>query len=136
MILIRALVAMAVVMALVGTLGLASAMSVSVIERTGELAVMKAMGATPRRISRALIAEAAIISILSWLLACLLSLPLTFYIDRLVGNLGFLAALPFVVEPGAALGWLGMSVAIALLATWLPAQRAARLTIRDALAHT
>jgi ABC-type lipoprotein release transport system permease subunit len=47
-----------------------------------------------------------------------------------------LAALPFVVEPVAALGWLGMSVAISLLATWLPTQRAGRLTIRDALAHT
>jgi putative ABC transport system permease protein len=97
---------------------------------------MKAMGATPRRISRDLIAEAAIISVMSWGLSCLLSLPLTLYVDRLVGNLGFLAALPFVVEPGAALGWLGMSVAISLLATWLPAQRAGRLTIRDALAHT
>jgi putative ABC transport system permease protein len=135
-ILIRALVAMAVVMALVGTLGLASAMSVSVIERTGELAVMKAMGATPRRISRDLIAEAAIISVLSWGLSFLLSLPLTLYIDRLIGNLGFLASLPFVVEEGAALGWLGMSVAISLLATWLPARHAGRLTIRDALAHT
>lgn len=135
-ILIRALIAMATVMAIVGALGLASTMGVSVIERTRELAVMKTIGATPRRIVRDLLAEALTISALSWVAACIVSLPLTFYADRLIGNLGFLASLPFVIVPGAAISWLVLVGGVSLLATWLPARRAAALNIREALAFT
>jgi putative ABC transport system permease protein len=135
-ILVRALVALAAVMAVVGALGLASAMGVSVIERTRELAVMKTIGATPRRILRDLLAEGLFVGAMSWVFACILSLPLTLYLDRLIGGLGFLASLPFVVVPGAALGWLALVGAVAILATALPARRAAGMTIREALAQT
>jgi putative ABC transport system permease protein len=135
-VLVRALVAMAVVMAIVGALGLTSSMSVSVVERTRELAIMKTIGATPGRVVRDLLAEGTAIGALSWLLACLLSLPLTYYVDGLVGKLGFLASLPFVVVPEAALGWLALVVVVSMTATGLPARRAAAFTIRDALTHT
>jgi putative ABC transport system permease protein len=135
-ILVRALVALATVMAVVGMLGLTSAMGVSVVERTRELAVMKTIGATPRRILRDLVAEGLVVGALSWLLACAASLPLTLYLDRLIGGLGFLASLPFVVVPGAALGWLALVSAGSLLATGLPARRAASLTIREGLTQT
>jgi putative ABC transport system permease protein len=135
-ILLRALIAMASVMAIVGALGLASTMGVSVIERTRELAVMKTIGATPRRIVRELLAEALVISLLSWVLAFCVSLPLTLYVDGLIGNLGFLAALPFVVVPSAAVAWLALAAVVSVLATWLPARRASSITIREALAFT
>jgi putative ABC transport system permease protein len=124
------------VMAIVGALGLTSSMSVSVVERTRELAIMKTIGATPGRVVRDLLAEGTAIGALSWLLACVLSLPLTYYVDGLVGKLGFLASLPFVVVPEAALGWLALVVVVSMTATGLPARRAAAFTIRDALART
>jgi putative ABC transport system permease protein len=135
-ILVNALMAMATVMAIVGTLGLASSMGVSVIERTRELAIMKTIGATPKRVLRDLVAEALAIGGSSWLVAVVASLPLTLYVNGLVGNLGFLAALPFVVVPGALAGWLALVLVVSILATWVPARRAAALTIREALAHT
>ena len=135
-ILVRALVALAAVMAIVGALGLASAMGVSVIERTRELAIMKTIGATPRRVVRDLLSEGLAVGALSWVLAGVVSLPLTLYLDRLIGGLGFLASLPFVVVPGAALGWLVLVGVVAILATVLPARRAAKLTIREAIAQT
>jgi putative ABC transport system permease protein len=136
LILIRALVAMALVMALVGALGLASTMSVSVIERTREIGVMKTIGATPRRVMRELVAEALAIGLSSCVLAFALSLPLTAYVDRVIGNLGFLASLPFVLVPAAVAGWLGIVVVITIVATWWPARRAAAITVREALAVT
>jgi putative ABC transport system permease protein len=38
-------------------------------------------------------------------------------------------------SPLAALAWFGLVVVVALLACWLPAERAARMTIRQALAY-
>lgn len=135
-VLVRALLAMAGILAIVGTLGLASALGVSVVERTRELAVMKTLGATPARIVRMLLAEGLAIAGLSFLLACALSVPLTLAVDWLVGNLGFLAPLPLVLSPAAALAWLGASLATAFAATLVPARRASSLVVREALGRT
>ena len=131
--LITSLVAMAIVMAIVGALGLTSTMSVSVVERTREFAVMKAVGATPRRIIALLNHEALFIGVLSWVAALILAIPLTALVDSLVGRLGFVAPLPFVLSPIAALEWLALLVVVALLATLLPARRASQMSVANAL---
>jgi putative ABC transport system permease protein len=132
-ILMRALLAMAVVMAIVGALGLGSTLGTSVVERTRELGVMKALGATPARISRLIVAEAAFITALSFVFALTASVPLTFAVDWLVGNLGFLAPLPLVIGVSPAFVWLVLSAVVGLSASWLPARRAAALSVREAL---
>lgn len=132
-ILTRALVAMAAVMAAVGALGLAAAMGTSVLERMREFAVMKTIGATPRRILLLVVAESWFIGMLSWLAALVLALPLTLLVDTLVGRLGFVAPLPFVIAAAPALGWLALVGAVSVVATVLPARRAARLSVAQAL---
>lgn len=132
-ILIRMLIGMALVMAIVGTLGLGSTMGISVVERTREFGVMKATGATPSRVLRMIITEALAIGALSWGVAVALSVPLTALVDWLVGNLGFLAPLPLVISPVPALLWLGLVGLVSLVATMLPARRASTLTVREAL---
>lgn len=134
-ILIRSLIAMAAIMALVGCLGLTSNMGVSVLERTREFGVMKTLGATPQRISRLLVAEGLWIGALSWIGALLLSLPLTAGLDILIGRLGFVAPLPFIVAGQASLLWLVLIALSAFLATSLPARQAGRLSIVRALQH-
>ncbi len=136
LVLVRSLAAMALILAIVGALGLASAMGVSVVERTRELAVMKTLGATPRRIVNMLLAEGLAIAGLSAVAAFALAVPLTLFVDRLVGNLGFLAPLPLILSPAAALGWLGLALGVALAATLVPARRASALVIREALVRT
>ncbi len=132
-ILIRALVAMAVVMATVGGLGLAANMSVSVVERQRELAVMKTLGATPARLVRLVQQEAQLIAWLGAALAVGLSLPLTALLDALVGRLGFVAPLPYAVAPAGVVAWVAASAALAGLAAWWPARNAARLGVAQAL---
>lgn len=130
-ILIRALLAMAAVMATVGGLGLSSAMSVSVLERTREFAVLKTIGATPARILRLVGAESLAIALLSWVAALILAIPLTVLVDTLVGNLGFVAPLPLIIAPLPALAWLALAAVLSLAATLLPARRAARLSVAE-----
>lgn len=134
-ILIRALMALAMVMAAVGGFGLTSTLGISIVERTRELAVMKTLGATRHRLMRLILGEAQIVAMLSVLAAFALSLPLTWLLDVLIGQLGFVAALPYLISPVALLMWLALVLALSALAAWVPARRAAELPIALALAR-
>lgn len=134
-ILIDALLAMALVLAIVGTLGLGSTMATSVVEREREIGVMKALGATRARVMGTFLGEAAMIALSSAVVAALVAVPLTSFVGWLLGNLGFLAALPFVFEAWPPIAWLAASVFVAVLAAWIPARRAAAIGVRAALSR-
>ncbi len=135
-ILVRALIALAIILAIVGLLGLTSAIGVSVIERSRELAVMKTLGATSGRIRRLVLTEAAVTSAVSWVVAFVLSLPLTALIESVVGRLGFLAPLPFVLSLPSLGLWLVLLGAATVVATLPPVRRAAAMPVHEALAET
>jgi putative ABC transport system permease protein len=122
-------------LALVGLLGLGAAISIGVVERTRELGVLKAIGASRGRIFRLVVGEALAVGAASWLGAVALALPATAHVDHLLSAQGFLAA-TFVISPGALVGWLAIVLAGSALASFVPARRAAQLTVRDALAAT
>ena len=132
-ILVGALLALAGVIGLVGMLGTASVTGMGVLERTREFGVLKTLGATPDRILRMVLAETLATGLLSWAGGCLLAWPLTVGLDRLIGSLGFLAPLPLVFHPAGPIAWLAMLAAITVISGWLPARRAGRLTVREAL---
>jgi putative ABC transport system permease protein len=134
-VLIRLLLAMAALMVTVAVLGLFSTLGTNVLERTREIGVMKTMGATGRQIAGLVIAEALVIAALSWAFALALALPLTAVVGRTVGVLAFRVRLPFVVDPAAVSIWLALVLGFAALAALLPARRASRLTVREALAE-
>lgn len=134
-ILIVALIAMSVLMAMVGMLGLASALGSNVAERTREFGIMRAIGATNRIIMRNILAEGLFTCLLSIGIVVLLGLPLAVLIGNLVGTLSFGLALPLTPSATALALWIagaGIGTAIASL---LPALSAARLTIRQTLAY-
>jgi putative ABC transport system permease protein len=127
-------IAASLVLVLVGGLGLAAMMTINVLERTREIGVMKAIGATPATVVTIIAGEGLFIGAASWVLAVLVSLPLT----RLLGLAGRAfhgATLPFTISLAAAAIWLALVFAIALAASAAPALRAARLVVREALAY-
>jgi putative ABC transport system permease protein len=134
-ILVQALVALAGVLAVVGLLGLTSAMTTAVVERASEIGVMKAVGASSSRVLRLILAEGLLTAMTSAALAALLTLPLTALVESTIGRLGFLAPLPFVVSGEAWFGWLVLVSGFSLLATWRPARRAAGISVREALSQ-
>jgi putative ABC transport system permease protein len=132
---IFALILIAVIMAIVGALGLASSMSTSVIERTREFGIMRATGARSRIILRNVISEGVFIGLLSWVIAVPLSLPLSWSVGYLIGTLSFRLPLPLILSPWAVLGWLALIVVGSVLASAYPARQASRLTVRETLAY-
>ena len=129
------LVSAAVLLALIGGLGLASMMTIAVVERTREIGVMKAIGALPGVVVRMIVAEAVLVAGLSWIVSIVAALPIIVGIDQL-GAAMFGMPLPFTVSPIGAGVWLGLVVTIALSASAVPAWRASRLIVRQALAYT
>ncbi len=129
------LMALAGLTALVGGLGLANTMALNVLERSREIGILRSMGAQRSLLRRLILFEGLAIALISALLAVLLAIPLTAVLDRVMGNSLLGSPLAFAFAPGAALGWFALVLMIALVACWLPAEWAARLTIREALAY-
>ena len=132
-ILIFILIMMSVMMAIVGVLGLSSAMASSVLERTREFAVLRAIGAGTGSILRTVIGEGLFLAALSVLIASLLSVPLTMWVATLIGTASLGPAMGVVLSTTAIPIWFVIALASAGLASGYPAQRAARMTIRNAL---
>ena len=129
------LMALATLTALVGGLGLANTMALNVLERSREIGVLRAIGARRPLLRRLVLAEGLAVALFSAFFAVILALPLTLALDRVMGVSLLGSPLAFAFSPAAALGWLGLVVVIGLAACWLPAEGAARMTIREALAY-
>ena len=134
-VLVNSLLAISILMGLVGALGLMSAMSMNVIERTREIGVLRAIGATPKKIRGLVINEGLLIGIISILIALGLSLLLSFYMGRLIGDMAFRTPLPLSVSSVAMMIWVLIIVAGSIAATMYPAGRAVKITTREALSY-
>lgn len=134
-VLIASLFALAGLIAFVGMLGLASVTGMGVMERTREIGILKTLGGTPGRIQRMVVSEALLVGGMSWFLGCVLAVPLTLGMDRLIGSLGFLAPLPLEIPLYGPIVWLVLVIGVSGLAGWIPARRAGNITIVQALAE-
>jgi putative ABC transport system permease protein len=134
-VLINSLMAMAILMAIVGTLGLMSTMSMNILERTREIGVMRAIGATPKRIRNLVVWEGLLIGALSIFIAFGLSLVLSLSLGRFIGNMAFRTPLSLTVSLVALVSWILIIVVGSYVATFYPARRASKITTREALAY-
>ncbi len=129
------LMLIAVLVAVVGGLGLAGTMSLNVIERMREIGVMRAIGAEDRALLQVFIVEGMVIGGLSWLIGALLSLPLGKLMSDMLGEQIFSSPLSFSPSLTGALLWLALSLAISALASLWPAWNATRIPVHDVLAY-
>lgn len=134
-VLVNSLIAMAIMMAFVGTLGLMSTMGMNVLERTREIGMMRAIGATPSKIRNLVVWEGLFIGAVSIFIAIALSIVLSTYMGRFIGNMSFRTPLSLSVSAIAIGIWLIIIVAGSYLATLYPAERANKITTREALAY-
>ena len=126
---------MALLLALVGALGLAGTMSINVLERTREIGVMRAIGASSLAVGKVFVVEALCIGLLSWLAASLLALPIAMLLSYQVGVLFIQAPLTFSFSLFGWAVWLGLSLFLAVAASLLPAYNATRLCVRDVISY-
>jgi putative ABC transport system permease protein len=122
------LTAIAGISLLVGGIGIMNIMLVTVTERTREIGVAKAIGATRRDVVLQFLVEAVVLSLIGGALGLLFA-----WLGTLVLQRGF--GLPAVVTPSAVFLAVGVSAAIGVFFGVVPAWRAARLDPIEALRH-
>jgi putative ABC transport system permease protein len=129
------MLAMAVLAAVVGSVGLMSTMSINVVERRREIAVMRAIGATSVAILGVFVSEGVMVGVLSWLIAVPLSYPGARIFSDLVSRTLFRVPLDFSYSIAGVALWLAIVVVLSALATLWPALSAAQVSVREALAY-
>ncbi|RPI22938.1 MAG: FtsX-like permease family protein, partial [Chloroflexota bacterium] len=129
------LLIMAILTALVGSIGLMGTMSLNVMERTREIGILRAIGASNRILMRLVMVEGLLIGLFSWLLGSLLAFPISKLMSDRVSMAIFDAPSRFTFSANAFLIWLGVVLALSAMASIIPARNAARLTIREVLAY-
>jgi putative ABC transport system permease protein len=121
--------------ALVGSIGLTGAMSLNVMERTREIGILRAIGATNRILLKLILTEGMLIGFLSWIIAVLAAFPISKLLSDSISQALFGNPSTLAYTPTGFLLWLGAVLILSALASILPARNAARLTIREVLAY-
>ncbi len=129
------LLIMASLIAIVGSIGLTGTMSLNVLERTREIGIMRAIGASDRALTNQVMVEGTLIGLMSWVLGTLLSFPISTIMSNAINLSLFGAAAAFTFTPTGVILWLVVVLVLSVLASVLPARSAARLTIREVLAY-
>jgi putative ABC transport system permease protein len=129
------LLAISLLAAGVGGIGLMGTMSINVVERSREIGVMRATGATSPAIATVFVAEGVVIGVLSWLLAVPLSYPGGRLFSDLVGESLLRVPFEFTYAADGAGLWLLIVILVSALASLWPALRTTRVSVREALAY-
>jgi putative ABC transport system permease protein len=134
-VIITLLLIMATILGIVGGLGLMGTMSLNVIERTREIGVLRAVGASDSAVVQIVMTEGVLIAAFSWVSGSMLSIPISKLLSDAVGRGTIQVPLSYSFSIGGAVLWLALVIIVAVAASALPAWRASRLTIREVLAY-
>ncbi|MCB0105708.1 MAG: FtsX-like permease family protein, partial [Caldilineaceae bacterium] len=105
-IIVSLLLVMGILIASVGALGLAGTMSTNVLERTREIGVMRAIGATDDAVLRIVLVEGVLIGVLSWLVGAAIAYPAGYAMSNAVGLALFQSPLTYVFSGNGVTQWL------------------------------
>lgn len=131
--------AVGIIALVVAALGITNTMVMSILERTREIGIMKAIGGSEKEIKGIFFIEAAIIGFLGGIFGLLLGWIVTrianFTANVLMARQGVPHVDLFYIPVWLILGAIAFSVLVSLLAGLYPATRAARVDPVEALRH-
>lgn len=125
---------------IVAAFNIISNLTMVVADKTREIGILKAMGMTARSIRRVFFLQGLVIGVAGTALGVALGLIVSTLLGArklipLDPSIYFIDHLPSATEPLDVVWTIALSIAIAALATWYPAQQAARLYPIEAIRH-
>jgi putative ABC transport system permease protein len=123
----------------VASLGIVNTMVMSILERTREIGVMKAIGASDQDVRKIFLVEAGLIGLmggvfgilLGWVVGRIINVGANYYLQRQGAPPANLFLIPWWLVAGG----IGFALLVSLVAGHFPASRAARLDPIRALRH-
>jgi putative ABC transport system permease protein len=121
-------------MFVVASLGVVNTLTMNVLEQTRELGVLRALGMRRGQVARMILSQALALGVIGLIPGAAAGILLAYLMNLaaypLTGN-----AVPFRLHAGLLLGVLAAAPAITVAAALLPARRAARLRVIEALQY-
>jgi putative ABC transport system permease protein len=125
----KLLAVMAVIAAVIATFVVASTFSFAALQRTREIGLLRATGATPNQIRRLIIGEGLVLSTIAGAAGCALGYVLAVLLSPRLATLGLVPAhLMLVLNPATFAAAFGIGVLVTLIASAVSTQRAVRVT--------
>ena len=118
-----------------GINGVTLAMGTNIMERTREIGILKAIGGSRGILIGIILIEGLVTGCLSWLLAGLISFPLSYFVTSGVGLVFVQNPMPLVVSFKGFAFCLAAMPAVSALACVFPAIRTAKMPVHRALAY-
>jgi putative ABC transport system permease protein len=132
---IGTLLGLASMIAAVGGIGLSGALAIGVLQRIREIGVLRAVGAPSKAIYRLFMLEGMLHGVIAW---CI-SVPLAYFaaepLSRELGKTMLGIQLDFAFDFSAIGYWLVIVLVLAGTASFWPARKASRLSVRESLGH-
>ncbi|MEU9121927.1 FtsX-like permease family protein [Streptomyces sp. NPDC048506] len=118
----------------VGVFIIANTFTMLISQRSREIALLRAVGASRRQVVRSVLAEAALLGLISSVVGFALGLGIAVGLRAVLdaNGAGFPDG-PVVITPATVLAALGVGVVVTVLAAWLPSRKAARIAPVEAL---
>jgi len=116
-------------------MGIASVLIVSVVQRSREIGILRAMGTSRRRVLRVFLIQGALVGGAGSIFGSALGGALAVFFESLARNADGSATFPVQLDAGLFLRTALLAVLIGVLAAALPARRAARLDPAAAIRH-
>ncbi|WOT35252.1 ABC transporter permease [Streptomyces coeruleorubidus] len=112
----------------VGTFIIANTFTMLVAQRTKELALMRAVGASRRQVTRSVLIEAFVVGAVAAVAGLVAGIGIGAGLRSLMGT--FDATVPdgpLIIKPATILTALAVGILVTMLAAWLPGRRAAKI---------
>ncbi|MFE9257060.1 ABC transporter permease [Streptomyces sp. NPDC006879] len=123
------LLAFAAIALFVGIFLIYNTFTMLVAQRTKELALLRAVGASRRQVKRSVLLEAMVVGVISSAIGLLAGIGLAVGLRSLMGSLGAkIPAGPLVIAPTTIVTAIVIGVLVTMLAAWLPARRTAKIS--------
>ncbi|MEU2228020.1 FtsX-like permease family protein [Streptomyces sp. NPDC018347] len=124
----QALLVFAGIALFVGTFIIANTFTMLVAQRTRELALLRAVGASRRQVTRSVLVEAFAVGAVAGVTGLAAGIGIGAGLRSLLGSFGgSMPDGPLVISGGTVLTALAVGILITMLAAWLPGRRAAKI---------
>lgn len=112
----------------VGTFIIANTFTMLIAQRTKELALLRAVGASRKQVTRSVLIEAFVVGAVAAVTGLVAGIGIGAGLKSLIGMLGATVPDgPLVITPGTVGAALAVGILITMLAAWLPGRRAAKI---------